>query len=96
MLAVSLNYLPLTSRAHHFLRRPMVRVKYPRFRHRGHPPPSEHPPTTKPVNYRREEKKILDRILNKQVYDTRMRPRGVNSTGKQWLPVSNSARGSYV
>ncbi len=34
------------------------------------------------VNYRQEEKKILDRILEPQRYDTRMRPRGVNSTGE--------------
>ena len=28
---------------YHFISSPLER-KYPRFRHRGHPPPSEHPP----------------------------------------------------
>jgi hypothetical protein len=32
------------------------------------------------VNYRQEEKKILDQILDKEVYDARMRPSGFNST----------------
>ena len=32
------------------------------------------------VNYRQEEKKILDLILNKEVYDARMRPNGVNAS----------------
>ena len=36
-----------------------------------------------PTNYRQQEKKILDRILDKEVYDRRMRPSGVNSSGKQ-------------
>ena len=36
----------------------------------------------KVINYRQEEKKILDRIIEKKVYDTRMRPKGVNSTRK--------------
>ena len=36
-----------------------------------------------PTNYRQEEKKILDRILDKEVYDRRMRPSGVNSSGKK-------------
>ena len=34
------------------------------------------------INYRQEEKKILDRIIEKKVYDTRMRPKGINSTRK--------------
>ena len=29
---------------------------------------------------RQEEKRILDRILAQEVYDTRMRPLGINST----------------
>ena len=32
------------------------------------------------VNYRQEEKKILDLILNKEVYDARMRPNGFNAS----------------
>jgi hypothetical protein len=49
---------------------------------------STSPPTTTtakpevPTNYRQEEKKILDRILDKEVYDRRMRPSGVNSSGE--------------
>jgi hypothetical protein len=39
-----------------------------------------------PTNYRQEEKKILDRILDKEVYDRRMRPSGVNSSGEiSWV-----------
>ncbi len=34
------------------------------------------------VNYREEEKKILDRIINREVYDTRMRPKGFNKTSE--------------
>lgn len=30
------------------------------------------------VNYRQEEKKILDQILDREVYDARMRPNGFN------------------
>ena len=33
------------------------------------------------TNYRQKEKQILDRILDQEVYDSRMRPTGVNSTG---------------
>ena len=46
------------------------------------------PPLKPPVeekNYRQEEKKILDSILDQRIYDSRMRPRGVNSTGKVQL-----------
>ena len=32
------------------------------------------------VNYRQEEKKILDLILNKEIYDARMRPNGFNAS----------------
>ena len=38
------------------------------------------PPPQEQVNYRQEEKRILDRILAQEVYDTRMRPLGINST----------------
>ena len=34
------------------------------------------------INYREEEKKILDSILGKDVYDNRIRPSGLNGTGK--------------
>ena len=33
------------------------------------------------TNYRQKEKQILDRILDQEVYDSRMRPTGINSTG---------------
>ena len=33
------------------------------------------------VNYRFEEKKILDSVLGSEVYDRRIRPSGLNSTG---------------
>jgi len=34
------------------------------------------------INYRAEEKKILDSVLGAEVYDNRIRPSGLNSTGK--------------
>ena len=33
------------------------------------------------VNYREEEKRILDSILGRDVYDNRIRPSGLNGTG---------------
>ena len=33
-------------------------------------------------NYREQEKKILDQILDSEVYDNRIRPSGTNGTGK--------------
>jgi hypothetical protein len=33
------------------------------------------------INYREEEKKILDSILGREVYDNRIRPSGRNGTG---------------
>ena len=33
------------------------------------------------TNYRQKEKQILDKILDQEVYDSRMRPTGINSTG---------------
>ena len=33
------------------------------------------------INYREEEKKILDEILGKGQYDNRIRPSGKNGTG---------------
>ncbi|CAB4058243.1 GRGLCN [Lepeophtheirus salmonis] len=50
-------------------------VRPTRFRHRGHLKPR---PAL--INYRQEEKRILDRILDSEVYDRRMRPSGMNST----------------
>ena len=35
------------------------------------------------INYREEEKRILDEILGKGVYDNRIRPSGTNGTGKR-------------
>ena len=36
------------------------------------------------INYREEEKRILDEILGKGVYDNRIRPSGTNGTGQIW------------
>ena len=36
------------------------------------------------INYREEEKRILDEILGKGVYDNRIRPSGTNGTGQTW------------
>ena len=41
------------------------------------------------MNYREEEKKILDSILGKQVYDKRIRPSGLNSTDAATIIVVN-------
>ena len=42
------------------------------------------------MNFRMEEKKILDQILGKGVYDPRIRPAGIyNNTGKVWLSRVN-------
>jgi len=35
------------------------------------------------INYREEEKKILDSILGKDIYDNRIRPSGHNGTGNR-------------
>ena len=35
------------------------------------------------INYREEEKRILDEILGKGVYDNRIRPSGTNGTGNR-------------
>ena len=37
------------------------------------------------INYRQEEKKILDSVLGSDVYDKRIRPSGLNSTGRDFL-----------
>ena len=34
-----------------------------------------------PIYFRQEEKKILDRIMGPKVYDSRIRPSGLNGTG---------------
>ena len=41
----------------------------------------------KEVNYREEEKKILDSVLGPSVYDKRIRPSGINSTGKHKMSL---------
>ena len=43
----------------------------------------------KEVNYREEEKKILDSVLGPAVYDKRIRPSGINSTGKFIILLKN-------
>ena len=40
------------------------------------------------INYRAEEKKILDSVLGPEVYDKRIRPSGLNSTGKKGITHS--------
>ncbi|XP_040565593.1 glutamate-gated chloride channel isoform X1 [Lepeophtheirus salmonis] len=42
-----------------------------------------------PINYREEEKKILDNILGKDVYDNRIRPSGRNGTDTATIIVVN-------
>ncbi len=42
-----------------------------------------------PINYREEEKKILDTILDKDVYDNRIRPSGSNGTDAATIIVVN-------
>ena len=37
----------------------------------------------KEPNYRQIEKKILDDVLNPELYDPRIRPAGLNSTGER-------------
>ena len=39
----------------------------------------------KEPNYRQIEKKILDDVLSPDVYDPRIRPAGLNTTGKNML-----------
>ena len=39
------------------------------------------------INYREEEKRILDEILGKGVYDNRIRPSGTNGTGKEDISI---------
>jgi hypothetical protein len=39
------------------------------------------------INYREEEKKILDSILGRDVYDNRIRPSGANATGMKLFGV---------
>ena len=51
------------------------------------------------INYREEEKRILDEILGKGVYDNRIRPSGTNGTGNGTIhPISkiNSIRFTWV
>ena len=40
------------------------------------------------INYREEEKRILDEILGKGVYDNRIRPSGTNGTGMKNVAIS--------
>ena len=42
------------------------------------------PGATKEINYREEEKKILDSVMRPDNYDKRIRPSGINSTGEWW------------
>lgn len=41
------------------------------------------------INYREEEKKILDTILGKEVYDNRIRPSGSNGTDTATIIIVN-------
>ena len=40
------------------------------------------PGAKKEINYREEEKKILDSVMAPDNYDKRIRPSGLNSTGE--------------
>ena len=42
------------------------------------------------VNYREEEKKILDMVMGPDVYDKRIRPSGLNSTGTKMTQFAGS------
>jgi len=44
------------------------------------------------INYREEEKKILDSILGKDVYDNRIRPSGHNGTGMKFFMWKKSCK----
>ena len=44
---------------------------------------------SKEINYREEEKKILDSVMGVDVYDKRIRPSGLNSTGELDVQVVN-------
>eukprot|EP00094_Tigriopus_californicus_P004292 TCALIF_04138-PA protein Name:"Similar to GluClalpha Glutamate-gated chloride channel (Drosophila melanogaster)" AED:0.22 eAED:0.34 QI:14/0/0/0.8/0.33/0.5/10/0/386 len=46
-------------------------------------------PRSGPINYREEEKKILDSILGPEVYDKRIRPSGLNGTDAATIIVVN-------
>eukprot|EP00095_Tigriopus_kingsejongensis_P006570 snap_masked-scaffold807_size94382-processed-gene-0.5 protein:Tk06570 transcript:snap_masked-scaffold807_size94382-processed-gene-0.5-mRNA-1 annotation:"glutamate-gated chloride channel-like" len=46
-------------------------------------------PRSGPINYREEEKKILDSILGPDVYDKRIRPSGLNGTDAATIIVVN-------
>ena len=48
------------------------------------------------VNYRFEEKKILDSVLGPEVYDRRIRPSGLNSTGNITFAFLLSCRLSNI
>ena len=41
---------------------------------------------SKEINYREEEKKILDSVMAPDNYDKRIRPSGLNSTGESKFP----------
>lgn len=41
---------------------------------------------SKEINYREEEKKILDSVMAPDNYDKRIRPSGLNSTGEPKFP----------
>ena len=47
------------------------------------------PGATKEINYREEEKKILDSVMRPDNYDKRIRPSGINSTGEWWREVAS-------
>lgn len=47
------------------------------------------PPRGGYINYREEEKKILDSILGKEVYDNRIRPSGSNGTDAATIIMVN-------
>ena len=49
----------------------------------------------KEPNYRQIEKKILDDVLSPDVYDPRIRPAGLNTTGEQNKFVKNKKYLAY-
>ena len=48
------------------------------------------------INYREEEKKILDSILGREVYDNRIRPSGMNGTGKNKIVMGKKQHDNFI
>ncbi|KFB41391.1 hypothetical protein ZHAS_00008974 [Anopheles sinensis] len=65
---------------------PLRRIAFREFIRTNHPSPANNPK----VNFREKEKKILDQILGAGKYDARIRPSGINGTGKANLELGSA------